>query len=152
MHGPFFPGVPSWVLLLAVSALVLIITLVLTGPRAPPPAPPPDYDQLRKRYELMARVTGALFCLGVIWGFALALKVDYRQLHYGIAGGTAALLATCYLAAAMRMSPERSWREYLRYEDLHRAPLGLPAISYIYLMFGFIIWGAVSAARAVFGP
>jgi hypothetical protein len=151
MRGPFFPGLPNWVLLASVSVVIVLVTLV--GPaRSRPTAPPADYDQLSKRYELMARVTGAIFCLGVFWGLGLAIKLDYRNLHYGIAGGVASFAAICYLALAIRMNPDRSWSEYLRYEDLHRgAPLKLPALVYIYMLFGFIVWGVVSAAFVAFG-
>jgi hypothetical protein len=153
MHGPFFPGLPSWVLLLAVSALIVLIAVFAPGPRAPPPRAPADYDRLRELYEPVERLTGAAFCLGVFWGFALGLELDYRRLHYGLAAGTAGLMATGSLALSIRMKPERSLREYLRYGDLHHAgPLRLPAITYIYLLVGFITWGVISLALLAFGP
>jgi hypothetical protein len=37
------------------------------GPRAPPPDAPADYDRLKNLYEPVARITGAMFVLGVIW-------------------------------------------------------------------------------------
>jgi hypothetical protein len=146
MRGSFLAHLPDWVQWLFFSAVLSALAALavqLRGPRPRPEAPPADYEQLRVRYEFMSRVTGVVFFFGVLWGIYFSIDLDYHRVHYGVLGGTGALAATCYFALAMSMKSGRSWREYLRYEDSHGRFLGLPAIAYMYLMCGFLVWGVL---------
>ena len=152
MRGSFLPQLPDWADLLVVASIG-VFALVMSGARPRPEARPANYDELRTRYELVTRLTSVFFFLGLLGGFALPLELGLIKVPYGIPVGGAALAATCYLAIAIQTNRDRSWGEYLRYEDLHRGPLlRLPTVAYVWLLFACIIWGAITVALMAFGP
>jgi hypothetical protein len=143
MHGPFFPGVPSWLVLCGGLLVLALASLFLVG-RARPPNAPADYDALRKRYEVISRISTTLFLVGIVFGFALSAQIEFRRPRYGIGAGIGARAALSYLTIALGGTSDRTWHEYFRYQAMYRPSFPLPATFDVWVLVAALCWGLVS--------
>jgi hypothetical protein len=152
MRSTFFSAVPSWLVLVLSLSILALAAFYLVG-RARPEGAPADYDELRRRYEPVVRLTTTFLIVGIVLGLVLGIQLDHRQhgLHFGIGAGTGALAALCYLSLALGSSSERSWGQYLHYQGMYRRQYVLPPVADVLLLLLLVAWGIYGVVAVLLG-
>ncbi len=152
MNANLLSRVPSWLILVGSLAFLALTAYYLVG-RAPLVSAPRDYDDLRKRYEPIARLTTTSLIVGTALGIILGLRLDPKgdSIHFGIAAGTGSVTALCCLWVSMQASSERSWAQFRHYQDMCRGKYALPASADLWLLVGLVAWGIIELWAIVRG-